>query len=230
MKKFTYRNKITVCLLVISGLIAASASSADEDTVNGELVALCTSCHGVNGISMGPATPTIGGLSRNYLVGAMLAYKFAQDISQADDLIDADQQMEDVVVLERPTGIMNTIAELLSVNEIKELADYLSQQTPSSPVQNVDSSMSATGADLHNRYCEKCHENGGASSMDDVGILAGRWKRYLTYLFEDIAAGRRQMPKKMSTKFDAIKNDHGDAGLQQLINYYAGQQVIRDGS
>lgn len=230
MNKPSYRIEINVCLLLISGLFAQPASSADEVIISAELIGLCTSCHGADGNSMGPATPTIGGLSRNYLVGAMLAYKFANDIGQADDLVYADQELEDVVVLERPAGIMTPIAELLSIDEIKELAGYLSQQTPSSPRQDVHSGMSATGADLHDRYCEKCHENGGTSSLDDVGILAGRWKRYLTYLFEDIAVGRRQMPKKMSTKFDAVRKDHGDEGLQQLIEYYAGQQVVRDGS
>ena len=89
--------------------------------------------------------------------------------------------------------------------------------------------MVAAGAEIHDRYCEKCHEDGGTSTADDVGLLAGQWKLYLTYLFEDLAAGHRQMPKKMARKLDALREDHGDDGIQQLIDYYAGHPGVGGG-
>jgi sulfide dehydrogenase cytochrome subunit len=236
MRKSKRGVEFNFCLLAIFSLAAKAAIGADAATASDDIagtthpstpgiVGLCTSCHGDNGKSSGPATPTIGGLSRNYIVGAMLAYKFGQKLDRADALVEADQDIEDVVVFARPGGIMSAVAEMLSVNEIKEIAEYLSVQTLDSREQVVDSTSVAAGADIHDRYCEKCHENGGRSTMDDVGLLAGQWKLYLSYLFEDLAAGRRQMPKKMAAKFDAVREDHGEIGFQQLIDYYAGQDV-----
>ncbi len=229
-------------LLALAGMFAATTYAADVELAkNGPsprgaglsdpaLVALCTSCHGPQGASLGPATPTIGGLSRNNIIGAMLSYKYAQDLDQTDTLIENDPDIEDVLVLERPPGVMNAIAEMLSIDEIKEIADHLSKQAPGSAKQETDATLAAAGADLHERYCEKCHEDGGTSTLDDVGLLAGRWKLYLTYLFEDLSAGRREMPKKMADKFNALLEDHGDAGFRQLIDYYAAQNVAGGGS
>lgn len=229
-------------LLAVAGMFAATTqgaevkSASDDSTSRGAknsdpgLAALCTSCHGPQGDSLGPATPTIGGLARNNIIGAMLAYKFSQDLDQADALIESDPDIEDVLVLERPPGVMNAIAEMLSIDEIKEIADHLSKQAPGSAKQETDATLAAAGADLHERYCEKCHEDGGTSTLDDVGLLAGRWKLYLTYLFEDLSAGRREMPKKMADKFNALLEDHGDAGFRQLIDYYAAQNVAGGGS
>ena len=232
---------LSVFLSVIGGLIAVAASGAvsaseisdvmqAEQPTEPDLVAHCTSCHGARGDSSGPATPTIGGLSRNYLIGSLLAYKFAQDLDRADALVESDQDIEDVVVLARPVGIMNAIAEMLSLSDIKTIADFLSRQTPALTRQTSDIELAAEGANIHNRYCEKCHEDGGTSSLDDVGILAGRWRLYLTYVFEDLSAGNRQMPKKMASKFDDVRDDFGDAGFQRLIDYYSGQVIVREGS
>ena len=241
MTNYVYK-LYSVTWLLVTGILlvatsqesAAAVSTADVDLTaqasEPGIVAHCTSCHGSYGDSLGPAIPTIGGLSRNYLIGAMLAYKFSDNLDQADALIEGDQGIEDVVVLTRPLGIMNTVAEMLSVEEIKEIAAYLSKLAPSSPEQIVDVELANKGADIHQRYCEKCHEDGGTSALDDVGILAGRWKLYLTYVFDDLSAGRRQMPKKMAKKFNAVREDHGDTGFQQLIDYYAGQLMVRDGS
>lgn len=232
---------LSVFLSIIGGLISVAASGAvsaaeESDVMQSErpsepdILAHCTSCHGARGDSSGPATPTISGLSRNYLIGSLLAYKFAQDLDTADALIESDQDIEDVVVLARSGGIMNAVAEMLSLSDIKTIADYLSRQTPSSTRQISDIKLAAEGANIHKRYCEKCHEDGGTSSLDDVGILAGRWRLYLTYVFEDLSAGSRQMPKKMAIKFDAVRDDFGDAGFQRLIDYYSGQVIVGDGS
>ena len=241
MKKSGLNIAIPVFLSVVGGLIVLAASGTVSAVETGDVMqteqpsgpdifAHCTSCHGASGDSGGPATPTIGGLSKNYLIGSLLAYKFAQDLDRADALIDSDPDLEDVVVFSRPGGIMNPVAEMLSVNDIKTIADYLSRQIPNPAKQVADIELAAEGANIHDRYCEKCHEDGGTSSLDDVGILAGRWRLYLTYVFEDFSEGRRQMPKKMAVKIDAVRDDFGDAGFQQLIEYYSGQVIVREGS
>jgi sulfide dehydrogenase cytochrome subunit len=233
IERYVHRRRrhvhLSACvLLAISGLCTAAQAqsageqSADENVFDPGLTGVCTTCHGPRGESRGPATPTISGLSRNYLIGAMLSYKYANDLDTADDLVFENEDIEDVVVLARPTGIMNTVAEMLTLAEIKHIADYFSLQSFTPPVQDTNAESATAGAEIHQRYCGKCHEDGGASTADDVGLLAGQWKPYLTYLFEDLLSGDRQMPKKMATKLDLLQEDHGAEGIPQLIEYYSG--------
>ena len=208
--KFNFPEKLRpvggLMLLILSVSVAsitssqgARAAQVSEPPVS----AYGTSCHGRQGQSNGPATPTIAGLSRNYLVGAMLAYKYPEELERADALIEQDQDLEDVLVLARPPGVMNAIAGMLNLDEIKTVASYFSTFDAVVHKQEVDPAVVTAGDDVHHSYCEKCHEEGGRFTADDVGLLAGQWKLYLTYLFEDLASGERQMPKKMSDKLDA---------------------------
>ncbi|HBS26474.1 MAG TPA: cytochrome c4, partial [Gammaproteobacteria bacterium] len=57
------------------------------------------------------------------------------------------------------------------------------------------------GAKIHEANCEKCHSEGGASPDDDAPLLAGQWKDHLSAEFGKLAAGDRDMPKKMKKKF-----------------------------
>ena len=55
-------------------LLAALAVSADNET--NMLTGTCIVCHGDSGASAGPAIPNLSSMSPNYLMGAMLAYKY----------------------------------------------------------------------------------------------------------------------------------------------------------
>jgi sulfide dehydrogenase cytochrome subunit len=160
----------------------------------------------------------------------MLAYKYADNLERADELIEQDDDLLEVVVLARPAGVMNPVAEMLNLEEIKAIASYFSAQDFVAPVQLGDLTASAAGEKLHENYCGKCHEDGGANTADDVGLLAGQWKLYLTYLLEDLATSDRDSPKKMNDKMAELRADHGEEGIRQLIEYYAGQAAKGSGS
>lgn len=64
--------------LLCGGLLAASAVSAGQASTQ-MLADTCVGCHGPDGSSLGPAIPSIAGMSPNYFVGAMLAYKYDND-------------------------------------------------------------------------------------------------------------------------------------------------------
>ena len=102
-----------VALSATGSVIAADPGSATGSETGANIAIYCTSCHGQNGVSRGPATPTIARLSRNYLVGAMFAYKYADDLDKADQLIESDEEIWDAVVFARPPGAMNAIAAML---------------------------------------------------------------------------------------------------------------------
>ena len=161
----------------------------------------CAGCHGTNGSSVGPASPTIAGISKDYFIESMAAYKNG----------------------DRPSTIMSRIAKGYTEEEVKLMAGYFSKQPFVRQKQKSDSAKASTGKKLHKKYREKCHEDGGRSAADDAGILAGQWEPFLRYTLEDFTSGERAMEKKMKKKMDQLKKKHGDKGLDELINYYASQ-------
>lgn len=208
--------------LALTGLFAAPATGQPNPEL---VVETCNSCHGTSGMSLGPAIPILAGMSKNYLMGAMLAYKYADEPAAADAIVDNDPELEDVIVFERQPTIMTHIAKAYSVDELKTIASFFAAQKLSRSPQISDPALADGGRRIHTKYCEKCHEDGGRSAEDDVGLLAGQWRLYLSYTLEDFAAGDRAMPKKMKEKMTAMKEDIGDSAIEQLVHYYTSQDM-----
>ena len=187
---------LIACSVVVGGTAFAATPSASM------LGNTCAGCHGTNGNSNGPATPTIAGISSEYFIETMEAYKSG----------------------ERPSTIMTRIAKGYTEEEIKRMAEFFAKQKFDRQPQKVDAKMASRGKKLHDKYCEKCHEDGGRSTEDDAGILAGQWKPYLKYTMEDFMGGGREMTKKMKKKVDQLHKSKGDAGMEQLFDYYASQK------
>lgn len=181
---------------VIAGGTALAATPSASMLAN-----TCAGCHGTNGSSVGPASPTIAGISPDYFVESMEAYRSG----------------------ERPSTIMTRIAKGYTDEEIKLMADFFAQQPFVRVPQKYDAKMAQKGKSLHKKYCEKCHEDGGRSAEDDAGILAGQWAPYLGYMMEDFTSGRREMTKKMKKKVGELQAGHGDAGVEALVHFYASQ-------
>ncbi|RLA06504.1 MAG: cytochrome c4 [Gammaproteobacteria bacterium] len=186
-------------------LVVASMSFAGASFAGGASGAMlgntCAGCHGTNGNSLGPATPSIAGISKDYFVDTMQAYKKG----------------------ERPATIMTRIAKGYSDGDIKQMATFFAGIKFKSGAQKADLAAAKRGKKIHKKYCEKCHENGGTSSEDDAGILAGQWKPYLQYTMADFQAGR-EMPKKMKKKMKALHKKKGDKGLNDLFEFYASRK------
>jgi sulfide dehydrogenase cytochrome subunit len=160
----------------------------------------CAGCHGTDGSSKGPATPTIAGLSPDYIVEVMEGFKSG----------------------EIPSTIMGRIAKGYSTDEFKQMAEFFSKKTfTAASGQESDEAMAKKGAKLHDKYCEKCHAEGGTSAEDDAGILAGQWKPYLTWALADFHSGAREMPKKMKKKMKKLMKKEGDDGIKALIEFYS---------
>jgi len=208
----------------VTGLLAITillhnAAIADDRAVH-MITDTCVACHGEQGNSVGPAIPNLSGMSPNYMMAAMLAYKY-DDEDKLEEVIDSDSDFEDVEIFPRYSTIMGRIAKGYTEAEIKMIAEYFSGLTPKFPSQSYDSELATAGAELHELHCEKCHENEGRSAEDDAGILAGQWKPYFLYTMSDFISGERAMPKKMKKELDEIADAVGDDGIKQLAEYYA---------
>lgn len=176
----------------------ALAGSATAEIATGEALAItCAGCHGTNGVSAGPATPTIAGLSPDYLVEAMKNYKSGDSYST----------------------IMGRIAKGYGEEEFQAMADFFAKQKFVAANQKVGDNVKK-GKKLHKKYCEKCHSEGGSLAEDDSGILAGQWTPYLKYTLEDLLEGNHPMSKKMKKKLKKMHKKEGKAGTSALLDYY----------
>jgi len=177
-------------LLGAGQLLAAPTASMLGDT--------CAGCHGTDGVSVGPATPNIAGLSETYFTDTMLAFKSG----------------------DKPGTVMGRIAKGYSEEEIKLMAGYFASKPMASTSQELDAAKVAAGEKLYTKNCSKCHDENGSLADDDAGILASQWLPYLTYAIEDFRAGTWEMPKKMKKKVDKLS----DAELESLLQFFASQQ------
>ena len=208
-------------LLLAAGMLLALPVVSAEMTTPSMLSNTCAGCHGEGGNSQGPATPGIAGLSRNYIISAMLAYKHGDDDAAIEEALASNDGIDpdNFEVMSRTSTIMNRIAGGYSMPEIVVLAEYFSAMPYISHAQPADAGLVSEGERLHEKNCEKCHEDGGSYSEDDVGILAGQWQPYLHNAMADFRGGDRMMPKKMKAKLKDLSDDQ----VKALIAFYASQ-------
>jgi sulfide dehydrogenase cytochrome subunit len=213
------RIKIKVATLLLMALGLSELAISDEHST-AMLVNTCVACHGESGNSVGPAIPNIAGVSPNYFMAAMLAYKY-DDEEKLEEAIDNDPDFEDVEAFPRYSTIMGRIAKGYTEDEIKQMAAFFSSQELTLPAQAFDTESAERGRKIHDRHCDKCHEDEGRSAEDDTGVLAGQWIPYFMYTMTDFREKHRDMPKKMKKEVDEIEENIGDKGFQHLADYYA---------
>lgn len=188
----------TLTVILGSGLLLGATHLSAAGPTATMLADTCVGCHGPEGSSVGPATPSIAGMSAEYFKTTMQEYK--KD--------------------ERQGTIMNRIAKGYSDEEIALMADYFARQEFVRYPQKLDAAQVEAGAKLYDKSCSKCHDENGALAEDDAGILAGQWMPYLTYTMQDFTSGKREMPKKMKKKVEKLSSSELDA----LLQFFASQQ------
>lgn len=192
-------------LALVAGALALGLSSgANADATASMLANTCAGCHGTLGQSAGPASPIIAGINQIVFVDMMEGYKSGDIYST----------------------IMGRIAKGYTEEEIEKMAAFFNSQEFQPAQQDYDKALVDQGAKLHDKYCEKCHVEGGKPLADeeDYHILAGQWTPYLQYAMSDFREERRPMEKKMASKLRELLKAEGDAGLDALFAFYASQQ------
>lgn len=197
MKIYTlFKGALLLCGLSFSAAAFAGAS--------GEMLAgTCAGCHGTNGVSTGPAMPTIAGLDYDYLVISMQEYQKG---------------------LRRST-VMTRIAKGFNDEEISAMSKFFADQKYVLAKQDFDAAAAARGAEHHEKFCRNCHEDSGTKQDPDAdtGMLGGQWKPYLDYTVVDYLAGKRDMSRQMRRRFDRMYKETGEQGFADLHEYYASQ-------
>lgn len=172
----------------------------------------CADCHGKDGTSTESDVPSIGGLSEQYILDSMEAYRERKRPCPESTYRAGDTK--------RPKTDMCQVAiKLGAEGAAAEAREYAAKPFVKAR-QKFDAAKVAVGKKLHDQACEKCHSEGGTLADDDAGVLAGQWMPYLKASFAEFASGARPMPEKMKPKFEPLKPEEREA----LLHYYASQQ------
>ena len=200
-------------LVVFGGLLAGvvpSGISTAEEGLRGEMLAnTCAGCHGTNGISGGPAMPTIAGMPAKYLKAVMADFKSGK----------------------RPSTIMGSLAKGYSDEETALIADYFAAQkwqnaasAPQSKMATpVDKKLAAQGDKVaKNAKCDKCHEDNGVFQDEDTPRVGGQWLDYLRFKMQDLKNPAITVPQadKMKSGIEKLSAEDAEA----VAHFYASQK------
>jgi len=139
--------------------------------VAGNVVAVqvCASCHGVNGQSNSPMIPNLAGQQKEYLVSQLQDYR--------------DHSRSNEYAIQYMWGMAGPLTD----QQIQDLADYFSKQTPvKAGNKSADNPKLARGKEIFEKgipeqgviQCNSCHGPGG-EGMATFPRLAGQQSYYL---------------------------------------------------
>jgi cytochrome c553 len=139
----------------------------------------CVGCHGDQGVSGNPATPSLAGQDAAYIVGALQAYKNAT----------------------RSNATMGGLAGSLDDAAMKNIAAYYTALEPQ-PV-NVTKPLSP---DEWSQKCDRCHGINGNSNRPNIPALAAQRMDYLDKVLHDYQA-RVRRNSEMAAMADVLTDD-----------------------
>lgn len=198
-------------LFMVLGLGLSLSINVSAKTLEDNL-ALCQDCHGESGISQSSDIPIIAGFSDIAIIDMMTAYRDLKRTAIMSKFRSGDTS--------RPETSMNEITENMSDEEIEALATHYSELPFIAAKQPFDGEKAAIGAKIHKTKCFRCHEDGGSSKDDDVGLLAGQWSEYLRTAINNFLEEKRETDPKMLKALKSLSDQEVDA----LLNYWASQQ------
>ena len=206
-----HRRPRTLALLATAFLLAlpaAEALAADGAQVYEQ----CSVCHGRNGASTESAIPIIGGYSSKYIVESLRAFK---------------KKIRSCTETSIPTGPkkgtktdMCKVAADLADADVEAVAKHLASQKFVRAKQPFDAAKAKRGDPVYKLRCQKCHEDNGASSEEDNGILAGQWMPYVRDQLVAFRTGKRPIDDKMKQRLDKVSKEEEDL----LLHFFASQQ------
>ncbi|WP_342736403.1 c-type cytochrome [Bradyrhizobium sp. B117] len=154
-----------VAVLVL-GLFPAGA--ADNAAIK-EKAAVCSGCHGENGISQTENIPSLAGQPNQFIQWQLVFFRAGS----------------------RKNDQMQPIVEEINNEDIRNFGAYFSQMTPPKAAEDTDPDLSKKGAQVAvGRRCASCHTDSFAGTKA-VARLAGQREEYLVKALHDYKAGAR---------------------------------------
>lgn len=173
----------------------AAAGKRDPLQAGKAVAAACGGCHGDNGVSKTPGSPSLVGLDPKYVVAAIKAYKTGQ----------------------RKHDLMKSLVAGLSDADIADTALFYALQKPARAATSVTGDAAAGKAAA--AACAGCHGNTGVASDPANPSLAGQDAQYLAIATQAYKDGTR---KDETMKGIAAALD--DRAIKNIAAFYAAQQ------
>ena len=180
-----------VCALTVHG--KASAQAMDER------IAPCWSCHGDNGQSPNPETPSLGAQTSPYAL--IQLYLFREKLRRFD--------------------IMNEAVKGFTDDDLRTFADTISRLPPPPPMGGpIDQARIDRGKALASQYrCNVCH-NADLAGRDAVPRIAGQREDFLVKTMREYKANTR--PGYDASMADVLQ-PIPDADILELAYFVARQ-------
>lgn len=178
---------------------AACTRLAAADLEAGKVLAeACAGCHGEDGISQTPLTPSLAGQPDYFVQWQLVFFRGGS----------------------RKSDVMEPIAQALSNEEIRNVgAYYASLPTPSPQPAPADDALAASGAKLAAEHrCQSCHGEDYAGA-GPAARLSGQREDVLLKALRDFKSGARVAPG-VASMADVVY-DLSDADMRALAHYLA---------
>ncbi len=183
--------------LALSGLRLGIGPVSAADVSAGKAMAeSCAGCHGANGISQMPLTPSLAGQSDEFVQWQLVYFRSGT----------------------RKNEVMGPIAEALNNEEIRNLGAYFASLPPPKPQPAADA-LAQAGAKLARQHrCASCHADDYAG-FRAAARLAGQREDVLLKALHDFKSGTR-VGSGVASMSDVVY-ELNDADMQALAHYMA---------
>ncbi len=188
------KNFFALCVSAVWMVMAGAAWSADEMPPK---AAMCISCHGVNGNSTMPGTPSLAAQNARYIY----------------------LQLRDFQEGRRDNPMMTPMTAGLTRPEMQELANYFSKQKLSSKGFKADPDKAKLGqAKADETLCAMCHL-GEFVGQNEIPKVAGQNFDYVVKTLKDFKAKNRTNDAGNMT---SVASTLSEQDIENLGHYIAG--------
>ena len=184
-------------VLVLSGLRIGIGPASAADVSAGKATAEpCAGCHGAEGISQMPLTPSLAGQSDEFVQWQLVYFRSGT----------------------RKSEVMGPIAEALTNEEIRNLGAYYASLAPPKPEAAADA-LAQTGEKLARQHrCASCHAD-AYSGFRAAARRAGQREDVLLKALHDFKSGTR-VGSGVASMADVVY-ELNDADMRALAHYMA---------
>jgi cytochrome c553 len=190
----TIRTILLLSAVAVSGLQMATAVAEGDD------FKACARCHGEDGNSQKPSSPSIAGMDTAYSEHALRDYR------------DGKRECG-------TSKLKCRMAAKWTDEEIVASSAHFAQFERVAPEQSFDAGLAEQGKAVHEEKCAACHSPGASAEAGSqpADSLNGQWREYLEYALQQYAGSARQQPDDMRAALESLDDSQQEA----LLNYYA---------
>jgi cytochrome c553 len=195
--------------VLLGGSMAATSAGAQEGSVEAGRTksATCAACHGVDGNSVTPDWPMLAGQHANYIVRQLRAFKEG----------------------ERTDVTMKPFADMLSEQDMLDVAAYFAAQTPAP--KGADPSLVGLGQQIYRggvpdrgvAACIACHgPEGNGNPLAAYPRISAQHAPYTTKQLNAYRAGERRSDVEFNQMMRNVAGGLFDDEIRALASYMQG--------